>query len=90
VVLAARCGACGADASAAVPPGSRLRAHTTEALRCAACGADAVAVDGRDAVALGELLEATGGRAPALPYLWLDDPRGTLCVEIDDEDDDDR
>jgi hypothetical protein len=58
-VLSARCAACGADASAAFPAGSRLRARGTDERRCAACGEEAIAVDGRDALALGELLAAT-------------------------------
>jgi molybdopterin/thiamine biosynthesis adenylyltransferase len=83
VVLGARCTACGADASLALRPGSRLRSHTTDAICCLSCGADAVSVDARDQVFLAELLTATGGRPPELPYLWVDDPRVPLCVEID-------
>ncbi|HYF60054.1 MAG TPA: ThiF family adenylyltransferase [Burkholderiaceae bacterium] len=82
VVFGARCAACGADARDALPAGSRLRAHDTDARRCRRCGAEAVAVDGRDAATLGELLAATGGRPPALPFLWIDDPRTVLCMEI--------
>lgn len=83
VVLGARCTACGADASLALRPGSRLRSHTTDAICCLSCGADGVSVDARDQVSLAELLAATGGRPPELPYLWVDDPRVPLCVEID-------
>jgi molybdopterin/thiamine biosynthesis adenylyltransferase len=83
VVFDARCAACGADARDALPPGSRLRAHDTDARRCARCGEAAVAVDGRDAASLAELLAATGGAPPALPFLWIDDPRTVLCMEID-------
>jgi molybdopterin/thiamine biosynthesis adenylyltransferase len=83
VVFDARCAACGADARHALPPGSRLRAHDTDARRCARCGEAAVAVDGRDASTLAELLAATGGAPPALPLLWIDDPRTVLCMEID-------
>jgi len=85
VVFDARCAACGADARATVPPGSRLRAHDSDARRCARCGEEAVGVDGRDTTPLDALLEATGGRPPALPFLWVDDPRTPLCVEIDDD-----
>jgi molybdopterin/thiamine biosynthesis adenylyltransferase len=84
IVLGARCAACGAAAGATFPPGSRLRARTTDDRRCAACGEDAVAVKARDALALGELLAATGGAPPALPFLWIDDERSAFCVEIDD------
>jgi molybdopterin/thiamine biosynthesis adenylyltransferase len=83
VVFDARCAACGADARDALPRGSRLRAHDTDARRCARCGEEAVAVDGRDAATLAELLAATGGAPPALPFLWIDDPRTVLCMEID-------
>jgi molybdopterin-synthase adenylyltransferase len=85
VVLAARCEACGFDAGATVPPGSRMRMHTTDARRCPRCGDEAVAIDGRDALTLAELRDALGGRPPALPYFWIEDPRTAVCVEIDDE-----
>jgi molybdopterin/thiamine biosynthesis adenylyltransferase len=84
VVLSARCAACGADAAAAFPAGSRLRARGTDERRCTSCGDEAIAVEGRDALALGELLAATGGAPPALPFLWIDDDRSAFCVEIDD------
>ena len=83
VVFGARCATCGADARGRIAPGSRLRAHDTDARRCARCGEEAVAVDGRDAATLGELLAATGGTAPSLPFLWIDDPRTALCMEIE-------
>jgi molybdopterin/thiamine biosynthesis adenylyltransferase len=83
VVFDARCATCGADARDALPAGSRVRTHTTDSTRCARCGADAVGADARDTATLSELLEATGGRPPDLPYLWIDDPRTLLCVEID-------
>jgi molybdopterin/thiamine biosynthesis adenylyltransferase len=83
VVFGARCAACGEDARAALPAGSRVRRHTTDATRCARCGEDAVGVDARDTATLSDLLEATGGRPPELTFLWVDDPRTPLCVEID-------
>ena len=85
VVFGARCAACGADAGGQFPPGSRLRAHATDARRCGRCGEEAVGVDGRDAATLADLLAATGGRTPALPFVWVDDPRTVLCMEIDDD-----
>ena len=84
VVFGARCAACGADARGALPIGSRMRTHDTDARRCTRCGEEAVAADGRDTATLAELLEATGGRPPAVPFFWIDDPRSVLCVEIDE------
>jgi hypothetical protein len=84
IVFGARCEACGADASAAIPVGTRVRGYTTDARICARCGDESVAIDGRDAATLAELLRALGGRAPALPYFWVEDPRIALCVEIDE------
>jgi hypothetical protein len=46
------------------------------------CGDGTVNVDSRDLCSLGDLLMATQGRAPELPFLWVDDPRLDLCVEI--------
>lgn len=83
IVIDARCTTCGADARDTLPAGSRLRAHDTDARRCTRCGEETVAVDGRDTATLADLLAATGGRAPELPFLWIDDPRTTLCMEID-------
>jgi molybdopterin/thiamine biosynthesis adenylyltransferase len=84
VVFGARCESCGFDACGSVPLGSRVRAHTTDVRRCPRCGEEAVAVDGRDATNLGELHRALGGHPPSVPYLWIDDPRISLCVEVKD------
>lgn len=84
MVFDARCAACGADARGSLPVGSRVRDHSTDARHCERCGEEAVAADARDTATLAELLAATAGRPPALPFFWIDDPRSVLCVEIDE------
>ncbi len=82
VIFGARCAQCGQDAVDSIRIGSRLRSHSSDVLACRACSVGTIHVDSRDLCSLGDLLGATQGRAPELPFLWVDDPRLDLCVEI--------
>jgi molybdopterin-synthase adenylyltransferase len=85
VVFSARCAECGFDASGSIPPGSRLRGHSTAARTCPSCRADAVAIDARDTATLEQFSALRNGVAPEVPYVLVDIGTKTLCLEVMNE-----
>jgi molybdopterin-synthase adenylyltransferase len=85
VVFSATCSDCAFDASDTIPPGSRVRGHTTSARICPSCNAEAVAIDSRDVAMLGEIAALRDGAAPEVPYVLVDIGKRTICLEVNDE-----
>ncbi len=84
VVFSAQCAACKFDASSAVRPGSKVRAHSTEARTCPSCQTDSVAIDARDSATLAELVALRNSGHLDIPYVLVDIGSTTFCLEINE------
>ncbi len=82
VVFSAECAACKFDASEAVWPGSKVRAHSTEARICPSCHTDSIVIDARDSATLAELVILRDSGHFDIPYVLVDIGNTTFCLEI--------